>query len=1084
MSEEYSKYELFSIVIHSGSAYGGHYHTYIKDTENLGNWIIAETVDDDKKAKNKQNLLNDLNSKEITLVRENLGDEDLDYLKYDTPLELLKAFLYNNHAYQQVKIESICSGLTKNGMFWNKIYKPKYGTINKFLKKNDHVFEVTQDEKLVNLKIHSKINEILSADYENFIQEKCIKRKELEELEEQLQREIEEKQLENKLDNLHLNSWFDFNDERIHAIKQDIIEKQFEGKESAYMLFYRRKNDKMRVNGDIVGKKIVSDKSKQVPSWLLNEIIQKNEQLQAERRIYDKDLNEISVRFYLDINFIVSQPNKVLQLQNEANFICLTIDKRDKIEDLKEKLVNYCTSIENNHVSETILNYILSSQYLKYLSCKQNQFGFHYISKILSENEDFSNFQQNSTIILSNNSDSFYIGEQYEPIKLIIKYYYDDENTSGDNFKRFNEFSELFTKQTTIKEIIQQLTDFTSNNKKQLTLVLLEKNKKIILNRQNGQETKLLSEYQAKNGDYLIIDDEDNFVKATTTSNPVAAHNKDQITVEIVNFVNQDANSIDDSMKFTQIELSINSTDHASDVKILAISAFSLDVVNYDECHLRYINTSNLARSDLIIELKLKKCLLSGQRLYDDDVIENIIDLNVSNLFVLCNGRAPLDNEVTLKCCCMLDNNNIGQCLIDEVECEIISKKLLSINDLVLKLVQELNLSLSEADVSTNQTYYLKTVNWMGDPDVILNNLTKTVTDVNLTNNSYLCLTKGCLVPQNHIKVNIWFHDISSTGDENSVISRKLLSCDVNLINSEFKFLNCLICKYDVKLEELKLKIIDCLNKNLNLELNSGEDNDDLIRIRILKKLIIKNNSNKKIFIEKYQLKKCLFDWHKTLKQLNLSNEVDLCVEILDSCGLNQQGIMLLDCLNFDIKTNEYSNFKSISWNINNGANLISLKHAIIKEYNLEPNDLYHIALAKRLVDKYDWIVIKESSGDEVMKSTVEKCSKRGRKPKLTTQQQQLLKSNLKNAPYNFDDGDLIAFVLLNDEESLKIATLQTITNKEFLTKFDNDFKSSQIDLNKLKKVNKGKDVLDTKNNTRKNRRAEVGIVIKTDDFN
>lgn len=34
---EYS-YELFSVIIHKGGCYGGHYHVYIKDMDHLGLW--------------------------------------------------------------------------------------------------------------------------------------------------------------------------------------------------------------------------------------------------------------------------------------------------------------------------------------------------------------------------------------------------------------------------------------------------------------------------------------------------------------------------------------------------------------------------------------------------------------------------------------------------------------------------------------------------------------------------------------------------------------------------------------------------------------------------------------------------------------------------------------------------------------------------------------------------------------------------------------------------------------------------------------------------------------------------------------
>lgn len=32
-------YDLFSVVVHRGSAFGGHYFAYIRDIDNLGHWV-------------------------------------------------------------------------------------------------------------------------------------------------------------------------------------------------------------------------------------------------------------------------------------------------------------------------------------------------------------------------------------------------------------------------------------------------------------------------------------------------------------------------------------------------------------------------------------------------------------------------------------------------------------------------------------------------------------------------------------------------------------------------------------------------------------------------------------------------------------------------------------------------------------------------------------------------------------------------------------------------------------------------------------------------------------------------------------
>ncbi len=186
----YTKYELFSVIIHSGSAYGGHYHTYIKDFDNLGEWTLkneqenlVKQVEEISQTKNEQDDFNP--TKEICLVCCNEEDVSqkktrnainslnkelisLDYLKYEEPLELLKAFIFNKYEYQNVKIESICGELNKlSGMSWNKTFKAKYGTLEKFLRKHDDSFELSADKLYVKLKQHDRINIVSSNEYKN-----------------------------------------------------------------------------------------------------------------------------------------------------------------------------------------------------------------------------------------------------------------------------------------------------------------------------------------------------------------------------------------------------------------------------------------------------------------------------------------------------------------------------------------------------------------------------------------------------------------------------------------------------------------------------------------------------------------------------------------------------------------------------------------------------------------------------------------------------------------------------------------------------------------------------------------------------
>ena len=189
---DYTKYELFSIIIHSGSAYGGHYHTYIRDFDNLGEWTLKNETENEDDSKSepatfeKTETDEAVNTREICLVcfdDEELAKKkatrnathvnandlvNLDYLKYDEPRELLKAFIYNKHKYEYVKIEGICVDLSKQaGMSWNKMFKNKYGPIEKFLRKHEETFELSADKLQVRLKPHDHINIVASSVYKN-----------------------------------------------------------------------------------------------------------------------------------------------------------------------------------------------------------------------------------------------------------------------------------------------------------------------------------------------------------------------------------------------------------------------------------------------------------------------------------------------------------------------------------------------------------------------------------------------------------------------------------------------------------------------------------------------------------------------------------------------------------------------------------------------------------------------------------------------------------------------------------------------------------------------------------------------------
>jgi hypothetical protein len=335
------------------------------------------------------------------------------------------------------------------------------------------------------------------------------------------------------------------------------------------------------------------------------------------------------------------------------------------------------------------------------------------------------------------------------------------------------------------------------------------------------------------------------------------------------------------------------------------------------------------------------------------------------------------------------------------------------------------------------------------------------------------------------MKFNLWLYQSNRLTKETQDLDQKLRTLVDNKfcyqlnqaeLNTEFEFVSSMICKNDLKLEDFKLKIIEMLRsqKLLDVYFENLEEACDYftnkIRLRVLKKQYVRADpSNKKLCVEKYRLKKALCDWHKTLKQLNLSlNEIDLAIQVLKIDDNLNQGLVILDCFWFNHADKSFSQYMEILWNINNGATTNSLKQAILKEFNLNPNDFFNMSVAKRLVEKYDWILIKE-----------QKALPQADKGKKSKAGANASKTNLKQPPYNLDDGDIIAFFLLDPNEPN--LNMESVTNQEFLTKFDSDLKTYQVDLEKLRKNSKKKSGGDAVE--RRSRRAEIGISIKTEDF-
>uniref|UniRef100_A0A1A8VFL9 Ubiquitin specific peptidase 40 n=1 Tax=Nothobranchius furzeri TaxID=105023 RepID=A0A1A8VFL9_NOTFU len=291
-------YDLFSVIIHKGGCYGGHYHVYIKDIDELGRW---EPPDEDCKPKTQIKI------KEVKEVCE-------PKLQEDDPLSVLTTII-SQESPKSVLIDQLGQKLMdKIGSSWSKKFRRQYGPIGKFLQSHSDVFMLVSNGTRVALKANppspatecpapaDKATEPTAAGSATSDREQEI-----------------------KPEGSH---WFDLNDSTVTSIRESDIEKQFQGKESAYMLFYR-KTQLFRPS------KALNNPLYKVPSQLIQMAQDENIQLQQKREQFEASNNTVELQLHLAPFYRLD--NGALQpISTEPSGItALSFDRRKTVGDLR-----------------------------------------------------------------------------------------------------------------------------------------------------------------------------------------------------------------------------------------------------------------------------------------------------------------------------------------------------------------------------------------------------------------------------------------------------------------------------------------------------------------------------------------------------------------------------------------------------------------------------------------------------------------------------------------------------------------------------------------------------------------------------
>uniref|UniRef100_G3P742 USP domain-containing protein n=1 Tax=Gasterosteus aculeatus aculeatus TaxID=481459 RepID=G3P742_GASAC len=293
-------YELFSVIIHKGGCYGGHYHVYIRDIDQLGKW---EPPEEEQKPKTQKKSKNEVEQMCAPILQE------------DDPLSVITAIIAQEPSKSVLTDQLGQKLMEKIGSSWSKKFRKHYGPIGKFLQSNNNVFMLVSNGTRVALKANppSPTTEPPGAAKQATNPDPLTP--------------SDPRAAEQHLD-LQQNHWFDLNDSMVTSIRESDIEKQFQGKESAYMLFYR-KTQLHRPS------EALHNPQYKIPLNLIQMAQEENIQMQKMREEFEATNNTVELRLHLAPSYRLEGGALQPLSKGVAASNALSFDRRKTVGDLR-----------------------------------------------------------------------------------------------------------------------------------------------------------------------------------------------------------------------------------------------------------------------------------------------------------------------------------------------------------------------------------------------------------------------------------------------------------------------------------------------------------------------------------------------------------------------------------------------------------------------------------------------------------------------------------------------------------------------------------------------------------------------------
>ncbi|XP_065175482.1 ubiquitin carboxyl-terminal hydrolase 40-like [Sycon ciliatum] len=992
-------YEIFSVVVHRGGAHGGHYFAYIRDADGLGSWSEP---------------------KESSILVETDGDMEL--TECDSPVTVLITILsqHKKTSSAPVSIDQLCKLLQKQtGVSWNKRFKRKHGALTKFMHDHSDIF-LFEADGCVSLVDGA---EATSAPVNDAKQAGNGSAPDTAQTEAKASASSSSSQADassSATAGVGSDKWFSFNDNWVSPVDKSILENTYMGKESAYMLFYRRKagaDDVHSYNHEIA--------CNTVPLNLQCDIATENFDLDEQREAYEVATNNIAVNVHESTDFRAHCG--VLQRKTNAQKQ-ISVDRRKGFSELHAMLIQTL-----GHVTAV---YTASP-------CPS---GLHLLQQVpcdATSLTDYNILADSHLLVVCTDPETFLVddllmGEEQAPMLIRCQLPSSDGETK-------EVVERPFSQKTLLSEVIALFCQQNNLSLPAAATACNPKEKKpLVLTTDDG----LLPIKQARlvDGSLLVFSDKAVAGGAVDVPRQTVA----QWSVVVENWCNSTPSptttgAAEDSKREEQVGVGNWSTKCVYINDTMTVGQLKNNVIE---------GTSTPLNS---VRLRVEHVTVLGPPLCDSDVIAQQ-GWPDGQQVVLERGAAPGADEMMLQF-------ELGGSVRDGRQYEVTVHNSQTVQDCVEAMLIQ--------SCTTGTEYHIRRTNWCGEAAEILDDPMMAIETTGVKNGDFLFLLPGLPPPPDCVRLSLYIPTASKLSSDSSdgagqgVVSwlssviTSSLSLGMKALNQQngeacshvsagesthsssvdppsadeagtetpqeddtkhadnsnskpaekpttekpvieekpFSFMTTVDVKKTAKIADLKSAIL-CLPV-----FSSGDAAIDPDRLRVRR---LQDGHARRIFRQ-----------GDTMRSLKLLSGSDVLCQVLAMPEVLPQSSLILMARRRRQASRSYSQAEEIVLNTQDGCTAAQLKRCLIEHFQLSC-DTSAIHCAKQLPDQFDWLPIQDSAHPRkgAVVSSASRQKKGGAAPRKP--------HNLRNSPVFLQDGDTVGFKLASEERTSTLKDFRT----------------------------------------------------------